>query len=120
MPLWASNGRELFYWHGTTLLAVPVQTEPSFTPGTPEALFEGDYLSGAGQSYDVSPDGAAVPDDHRRRRSRGHVSAGQHHRRPELVRGIAAAGADGLICLFPLWSEKHSFVPPAAHHCQDV
>ncbi len=38
-------------------MAVPVQTEPSFTPGTPEVLFEGAYATGVGRSYDVAPDG---------------------------------------------------------------
>ena len=57
-PLWASDGRELFYRHGGEVMAVSVQTEPSFTPGTPEVMFEGDYVLGAaGRNYDVSPDG---------------------------------------------------------------
>ena len=39
-------------------MRVPVQTEPSFTPATPEALFEGAYFIGeGGRAYDVSPDG---------------------------------------------------------------
>ena len=39
-------------------MTVPVQTEPSFTPGTPEVLFEGDYvLEVGGRTHDVSPDG---------------------------------------------------------------
>ncbi len=57
-PLWAFNGRELFYRRGAALMTVPVQTEPNFTPATPEVLFEGDYFAGAGgRAYDVSPDG---------------------------------------------------------------
>ena len=57
-PLWASDGRELFYRRGAALMAVLVQTEPSFTPGTPELLFEGDYLVVAGgRPYDVAADG---------------------------------------------------------------
>ncbi len=40
------------------LMTVPVQTEPSFTPGTPEVLFEGAYVrAGGGRTYDVAPDG---------------------------------------------------------------
>ncbi len=41
------------------LVAVPVQTEPSFTPATPEVLFEDDYLlgTGGGRTYDVAQDG---------------------------------------------------------------
>ena len=56
-PLWASNGRELFYVRRTALMTVPVQTGSSFTPGTPEVIFEGDYFTGASRSYDVTPDG---------------------------------------------------------------
>ena len=56
-PLWAPDGRELFYLDGAALMAVPIQTNPSFTPGTPEVLFEGGYFAGAGRSYDVAPDG---------------------------------------------------------------
>ncbi len=56
-PLWASNGRELFYRRGAALMTVPVQMEPSFTPGTPEILFEGTYFVGGGRTYDVAQDG---------------------------------------------------------------
>ena len=56
-PLWASNGRELFYRRGAALMTVPVQTEPSFTPATPVVLFEGDYVTARGRGYDVAPDG---------------------------------------------------------------
>ena len=56
-PLWSPDGRELFYLSGTALLAVPIQTNPSFTPGAPQVLFEGDYFAGTGRSYDVAPDG---------------------------------------------------------------
>ena len=56
-PLWASNGRELFYRRGAAVMTVPVQTEPSFTPATPEILFEGTYVVGPGRRYDVAADG---------------------------------------------------------------
>ena len=56
-PLWAPDGRELFYLSDPALMAVPIQTDPSFMPGTPELLFEGDYRAGQGRSYDVAPDG---------------------------------------------------------------
>ncbi len=56
-PLWASDGRELFYRRGNALMTVPVQTEPSFTPATPEILFKGAYYTGADRSYDVASDG---------------------------------------------------------------
>ena len=56
-PLWASNGRELFYRRGAELMTVAVQTEPSFTPATPEVVFEGNYHMGVGRGYDVTSDG---------------------------------------------------------------
>ena len=57
-PLWALGGSELFYRRGAALMAVPVQTAPSFMPGTPEVLFEAEYFLGlGGRSYDVAADG---------------------------------------------------------------
>lgn len=35
---------ELIYREGEKVMRVPVQTEPSFSAGTPELLFEGRYL----------------------------------------------------------------------------
>ena len=60
-PLWAPNGRELFYRHGNSLLSVPVETTTTFHAGTPATVFEGPYFSPpvgfAGRTYDVSRDG---------------------------------------------------------------
>jgi serine/threonine-protein kinase len=60
-PLWARNGRELFYRHGNSLLSVPVETTTTFRAGTPTTVFEGPYFSPpvglAGRTYDVSRDG---------------------------------------------------------------
>jgi Tol biopolymer transport system component len=57
-PVWARNGRELFYLAGRSLMAVPVQTAATFTAGTPIKLFEGPYFVAlGGRSYDVSLDG---------------------------------------------------------------
>ena len=39
-------------------MAVPVETGPSFTAGTPKILFQGEYTSiGGGVQYSVTPDG---------------------------------------------------------------
>ena len=51
-PTWARNGRELFYRNGDKMMAVAVQTEPTFTAAIPRLLFQGPYLG-----YDVTPDG---------------------------------------------------------------
>ena len=58
---WRSDGRELYYVEGDTLMAVSVSTESVFTLGQPQPLFEapGLALTGGGGSggYDVSADG---------------------------------------------------------------
>ena len=58
-PLWGPGGRELFYLQGTgVLLAVTVETDPTFNPGNPALVFEGPYhRDGFAQGYDVSLDG---------------------------------------------------------------
>ena len=39
-PVWSHSGRELFYRNGLgEMVAVPVETEPTFAPGQPEVLF---------------------------------------------------------------------------------
>ncbi len=57
-PVWARNGRELFYRNGDRMMAVEVSTGSSFTAGKPRLLFEGQYVSVSSYvSYDVTPDG---------------------------------------------------------------
>ena len=52
-PRWSTDGKELFYVEGSTLVAVRVSTDPSFSVGPATRLF--DLLAGA--FYDVSTDG---------------------------------------------------------------
>ena len=61
-PLWSREGSELFYVNDGRLYAVPVQTAPTFSRGTPTPIIEGDYrLDAAGDSrgrtYDVDASG---------------------------------------------------------------
>ena len=57
-PLWAPDGRELFYVAADGLMAVPVETDATFTAGTPEVQFAGDYLLGGNnRRHDIAPDG---------------------------------------------------------------
>ena len=59
-PVWAPNGRELFYLDGQTrLIAAQVQSGPTFTVGTLTPLFDASefVLDPFHQSYDVTPDG---------------------------------------------------------------
>jgi hypothetical protein len=58
-PVWARNGRELFYRNVTRMMAVDITTDPAFRAGTPRMLFDGpQYRDAAGRAdFDVSPDG---------------------------------------------------------------
>ena len=59
-PLWSPDGRELFYRSGDSVMAVSVQTEPTFKCGKPEPLFRGTYVNFSmtdRMAWDISPDG---------------------------------------------------------------
>ncbi len=63
-PVWARDGKDLFYRNGEQMLVVQVGAEPTFSVGTPEPLFESGYdvdISAGGiggnPNYDISPDG---------------------------------------------------------------
>jgi serine/threonine-protein kinase len=60
-PVWARNGRELFYMSGTgsiAIVAVPVELGTNFVAGIPQHLFDGPYYTGiVSPTYDVSADG---------------------------------------------------------------
>jgi len=58
MPVWAPNGRELFYRSGDQTMAVEVTAGGAFASGKPRMLFEGQYFTPPGAThYDVAPDG---------------------------------------------------------------
>ena len=75
-PVWAHNGRELFYRSGDSLMVASVTLSPAFAVAARRRLFTGAFLSGgAFREYDVAPDdqhfvmitgGAAAVDPHRR------------------------------------------------------
>ncbi len=58
-PVWPRNGRELFYRAGDTMMAVDVQTTPTFSAGQPRKLFDKAYERSIAlwANYDASPDG---------------------------------------------------------------
>ena len=60
-PLWAQDGRTLFYLEPGTparLMAVPVQTDSTFQHQSPQKVLEWPYDWGnEGRTYDVSRDG---------------------------------------------------------------
>jgi serine/threonine-protein kinase len=55
-PRWSPDGREIFYLEDGALIAVAVETEPSFRVVGRRRLFEGPYADNS-HSYDVSRDG---------------------------------------------------------------
>jgi hypothetical protein len=57
-PIWARNGKELFYWNGDKMMAVDIAGDSALRAGTPHMLFEGKYEKvRVGRNYDVTPDG---------------------------------------------------------------
>ena len=58
-PLWSPDGQELFYRGPRGMMMVPVETEPTFSAGDPEVLFEQQYYfeQRSGRTYDLAPDG---------------------------------------------------------------
>ena len=59
-PLWAANGRELFYRNGTKMMVAAISLHPTFAAGARRELFEGSYVNDpVYRSYDVTRDGRA-------------------------------------------------------------
>ena len=59
-PVWSRNGQELFYMNGNQMIAVDIETEPTFITGAPTLLFEGRFQQSTGgriAPYDVTADG---------------------------------------------------------------
>jgi eukaryotic-like serine/threonine-protein kinase len=64
-PLWAPDGRELFYRSGNQVMAAPIETSPGFGYGVAKVLFQGSYTPsdlrvGSYEqlhTWDISPDG---------------------------------------------------------------
>jgi Tol biopolymer transport system component len=59
-PRWSRDGKELFYFSGQALMAVPVSLSPIFSYGTPVKLFDAPIPAGYTNESDlwqVAPDG---------------------------------------------------------------
>jgi len=58
-PRWSADGRELFYRLEDKMMVVGVQSEPAFSSGSPQLVFEVPYLTDqfGTSNYDVSTDG---------------------------------------------------------------
>jgi serine/threonine protein kinase len=58
--LWSPNAREVFFRNEDAVIAVPVKTDPIFSPETAKVLFRGKYFYAGpvvGTLWDISPDG---------------------------------------------------------------
>jgi hypothetical protein len=60
-PVWAPDGRELYFREGTKMMAVPMGGT-GHIGARPRALFDGDFAPGTidAPNYDVMPDGRFV------------------------------------------------------------
>ena len=59
-PRWSRDGKELFYFSGQTLMAVPVSVRPTFSNGAPVALFDAPVQAGYtsdSHRWQLAPDG---------------------------------------------------------------
>ena len=57
-PMWSPDGSELFFLGPGGLEVAAVETEPTFSAGTPEVVFPTtDFPLGTGREFDISPDG---------------------------------------------------------------
>ena len=62
-PLWSPNGKELFYIRANytneevAVVAVEVETEPTFKFGQSKVLFQGTYDASHDRPWDIHPDG---------------------------------------------------------------
>jgi len=57
-PTWAPDGSAIYYFEGTKMIAVSIETEPRFRVTGREALFDGEYLQYRwSRQYDIHPSG---------------------------------------------------------------
>jgi eukaryotic-like serine/threonine-protein kinase len=62
-PVWRGDGRELYYWRGDALIAVPIDGSRGGRPpvlGAERVLFHSAYEHSLNSMYDVSPDGSRI------------------------------------------------------------
>ena len=62
MPVWARDGKALYFASGQSLMAADVDTRGVFRPGIPRVLFTGPYelRTVIQRNYDIGPDGRFV------------------------------------------------------------
>jgi len=58
LPAWARSGKEIFFWGPTEMMVVEIETEPTFVPGLPRALFSLQDQFGRIRTPFIIPDSA--------------------------------------------------------------
>ncbi|MEX1310310.1 MAG: hypothetical protein AB1Z65_07825, partial [Candidatus Sulfomarinibacteraceae bacterium] len=57
-PTWAPDGKTLYYFQSNRMIAISIETEPSFRVTGREELFDGEYVHYRwSRQYDIHPDG---------------------------------------------------------------
>ena len=56
-PVWGPDNEIFYTASGGAIMAVTIETDPTFQVGAPQQLFAGPYPEGGGVQYDVTPDG---------------------------------------------------------------
>jgi hypothetical protein len=57
-PLWAPDGRRLYYRSGDAIMGVTIETRPAFSLGRRDSLFVGSYVPNPTHTnYDIHPAG---------------------------------------------------------------
>ena len=57
-PTWAPDGSALYYFEGTRMIAVAIETTPTFRVTGRSQLFDGDFVQYRwSRQYDILPDG---------------------------------------------------------------
>lgn len=62
-PVWRGDGREMYYWRGDALIAVPIDGSRNDRPpflGAERVLFHSAYEHSFSSTYDVSPNGEQI------------------------------------------------------------
>jgi serine/threonine-protein kinase len=94
-PVWARDGRELFYWKASglmvSIMAVTILPGPRFDFGAPRRVVQGRYAHpGLDTQYDVAPDGRVV-----------------------LSKPVAASSRDEIVIVLNWFDELRRLVPVA-------
>jgi hypothetical protein len=109
-PRWSRDGKELFYFSGQTLMAVPVSLQPTFSTGPPAALFDAPVQAGY------------TSDSHRwRSRRRQTLSpAGKRRKGPGATprRGGELAQAPEVTAAFPAGASRSILWPHSFNHLE--